>query len=115
MLAGREHGADKQNHARCKNHIGRNGMREYGKPAASFAQHVAALAHLVNSQQQCGCQQRNDKVNDAEQQHRRKYGLRLRCMGKVQNDKLKNTNPAGDVREHHGHLGHEIAWQKIKK
>ena len=46
---------------------------------------------------------------------RRKYSLRLRCVGKVQNDKLKNTNPAGDVREHHGHLGHQVAWQKIKK
>ena len=115
VLAWRQHGADKQNHARCKNHIGRNGVRKYGKPAACFAQHVAALAHLVNGQQQCSCQQRNDKVDDAEQQHRRKYGLRLRGVGKVQYDKLKNANPAGDVCEHHSHLGHEVAWQKIKK
>ena len=36
-------------------------------------------------------------------------------VGEVQNDQFEHAHAAGDVGQHHGHLGHEITGQEIKE
>ena len=110
---GRQHGRDQQDAAAHEGGVGRDGMGKHGKPAARFPQGIAALPGLVHGQQgRCG-QQRQDEVDQAEQQHRRENGLLARGMRQVQDDQLEDPHATGHMGQHHGHLRHEIAGQKV--
>lgn len=72
------------------------------------------LADFVNGEDDCGQQQRQQVVDDAETEEGRENGLRRGC-GQVQDHDFQHARAAGDVGQHHGYHGHQVGGQELEE
>lgn len=72
------------------------------------------LADFVDGEDDCGQQQRQQVVDDAETEEGRENGLRRGC-GQVQDHDFQHARAARDVGQHHGYHRHQVGGQELEE
>ena len=92
--------------------------REGPHPAPGVVQHAGflygLLADFVDGEDDCGQQQRQQVVDDAETEEGRENGLR-RGRGQVQDHDFQHARAAGDVGQHHSYHRHQVGGQELEE